>query len=201
MSIRRERGPAASSHLRARGGPGVGPRGALRESPRNATAHGVCYGRLVEAVADSSFVISLARSGLLGLIPRLPFDLVWLDVIKREAVDAGTAGGHVDATAIETATSAFTVRSTARWAGHSVDTVVVEAAAKVGLLISNDRALGRRARNLGAHWLRTADVVVLLQERRTIDAVEARAAIVALRDAKRISEGLADTYLDQIGDA
>lgn len=107
----------------------------------------------------------------------------------------------MDATAIETATSAFTVRSTARLLGHSVDTVVVEAAAKVGLLISNDRALGRRARNLGAHWLRTADVVVLLQERRTLDAVEARAAIVALRDTKRISEGLADTYLDQIGDA
>jgi hypothetical protein len=81
-----------------------------------------------------------------------------------------------------------------------VDVVVVEAAAEVGLLVSNDRALGRRARNLGAHWLRTADVVILLLACRTIDAVEARAAIVALRDAKRLSQELADAYLERIGD-
>jgi hypothetical protein len=153
----------------------------------------------MEAVADSSFLIALARAGLLGLLARLPFDLVWLDVIKRETVDSGVAGGHPDATAIEHATRRWAVRSSGRAAAWPVDAVVVAAAAQAGLLVSNDRALGRRARNLGAQWLRTADVVVLLQETGAMDAGEARAAIVALRDATRLSPELAEAYLQRIG--
>jgi hypothetical protein len=153
----------------------------------------------VEAVADSSFLISLARAGLLGLLARLPFDLVWLDVVKEEAVDSGTTGGHPDATAIQTATRTFAIRSTGRPPERPVDVIVVEAAAEAGLLVANDLALGRRARHLGAHWLRTADVVMLLHARGTLDVAETRSAIGALRDAQRLSRELADAYLEQIG--
>ena len=153
----------------------------------------------MEAVVDSSFLISLARSGLLGLLGRLPFDLVWLDAVKRETVDAGVAGGHPDAAAIESATRGLAVRPAGGAAASTVDAIVVEAAARAGLLVSNDLALGRRARNLGAHWLRTADVVVLLRETTAIDAGEACAAIAALRGAMRLSPELADAYLDRIG--
>jgi hypothetical protein len=114
-------------------------------------------------------------------------------------VDSGVAGGHPDAVAIESATRNLLVRRTGRPGASPVDAVVVEVAAQAGVLVSNDLALGRRARNLGVHWLRTADVVILLRETEAIDAGEARAAIVALRDATRISPELADAYLDRIG--
>jgi hypothetical protein len=153
----------------------------------------------VEAVGDSSFLISLARAGLLALLRRLPFELVWLEAVKRETIDAGLAGGHPDAAAIESATRGLLVRPTGPAPAASVDVIVVDAAVRAGLLVSNDLALGRRARNLGAHWLRTADVVVLLNETGGIDKGEARAAIAALRDATRISPDLAGAYLDRIG--
>lgn len=153
----------------------------------------------MEAVLDSSFLISLARAGLLDLMQRVPFDLVLLDVVKAEAITSGIASGHADAAAIETATGALAARATGRSAGRPVDAVVVEAAAKVGLLVANDLALGRRARNLGAQWLRTADVVVLLADLGRIELPAARGAIVALRDAQRITTEMADTHLGRLG--
>jgi len=73
---------------------------------------------------------------------------------------------------------------------------VVTAAREVGTLVANDLALGRRARNLGVRWLRTADLVVLGVRTSVISDGEARDAIVALRDAGRLTPELAGEYLE-----
>nr|MDQ6948409.1 hypothetical protein [Actinomycetota bacterium] len=75
---------------------------------------------------------------------------------------------------------------------------VLAAARGVGTLITNDLALGRRARNLGVRWLRTADLVVFATRASTIGAGGARDAIVALRDAGRLSHELAVEYLEEL---
>src|SRR4051794_25042452 len=95
---------------------------------------------------DSSSLISLARSGLLQLLSRVPVEAVILDVVAEESVDAGLAGGHADAAAIEEAIAGFTRRRADREV--SADAAVLAAAREVGTLIANDLALGRRARNL-----------------------------------------------------
>jgi hypothetical protein len=122
---------------------------------------------------------------------------VVLDVIQDESVRAGRAGGHPDAAAIEAALSDHRVDHAPR-EGASVDERVLAAATDVGLLISNDLALGRRARNLGASWLRTADLVIWMAGTQRLSASAAPAAIVALRDAGRISPELAGDYLEDL---
>lgn len=151
----------------------------------------------VQAVLDSSSAISLARAGLLGLIDRLPLDLVILDVVVGETVGEGLATGHADAAAIEAALETFPVRATA--GEHpSVDAAVLAEATTIGMLVCNDLALGRRARNLGVLWLRTADLVVAGREIGALGTPEARASIAALRDAGRITESLANAYLEEL---
>jgi hypothetical protein len=60
----------------------------------------------MDAVIDSSSLISLARAGLLPLL-RQPFvQPIILDAVRIETVDAGLAGSHPDAVAIEAATVA-----------------------------------------------------------------------------------------------
>jgi len=145
---------------------------------------------------DSSSLISLAKSGLLQLLSRVPIEPVILDVVAEECVDAGLARGHADAAAIEEAVAAFPRRMADR--GVSADAAVLAAARGVGTLITNDLALGRRARNLGVRWLRTADLVVLATRTSTIGAGAARDAIVALRDAGRLSHELAVEYLEEL---
>ncbi|MBM4246846.1 MAG: hypothetical protein FJ148_24145 [Deltaproteobacteria bacterium] len=153
----------------------------------------------MEAVIDASSLISFARAGLLDLLRRVPFDLVLLAEVRAEAVTSGLVSGHADAAAIEAATRPLSVRASKAGSRRPVDAVVVEAATAAGLLIANDLALGRRARNLGAQWLRSADVVVLLADLGRIDRLLARAAVVALRDASRITPELAAAYLDRLG--
>ncbi len=151
----------------------------------------------VQAVLDSSSAISLARAGLLGLIDRLQLELVILDVVVGETVGEGLVAGHADAAAIE---AAFENRPVLATSGESssADSVILAEAVTAGMLVSNDLALGRRARNLGASWLRTADLVIVAHELGSIGPSEARAAIVALRDAGRITPSLADSYLEEL---
>jgi predicted nucleic acid-binding protein len=146
---------------------------------------------------DSSSLISLARSGLLQLLSRVPVEAVILDVVAEESVDAGLAGGHADAAAIEEAIAGFPRRRGDR--DVSADAAVLSTARGVGTLVANDLALGRRARNLGVRWLRTADLVVLAYRTSAIPADEGRAAIAALRDAGRLSPELASEYLQELG--
>lgn len=54
--------------------------------------------------------------------------------------------------------------------------------------------LGRRARNLGVQWLRTADLLVA----GGLPVAEARAALVALRDSGRVTPALVDQYLEEL---
>lgn len=151
----------------------------------------------MDAVVDTSTLQSLARSGLLTLLADAPFSPVILDVVHDEAVRSGIAGGYPDAPAIEAALRDQAVQSTAQ-AGGSADDRVLTAAADVGCLISNDLALGRRARNLGATWLRTADVIVWMTRAGRIAPSAGSAAIGALRDTGRISEALAESYLEDL---
>jgi hypothetical protein len=148
------------------------------------------------AVLDSSTLISLARAGLLQMLQVLPLDLEVLDVVRNEAVDAGLAAFHPDASAIETALTRFPTTRT-RGKG-SVDEIVVRAARSSGTLVTNDRALGRRARNLGARWLRTADLVALCVRGGKMTVGEGRAAIGALLRAGRLDERLAQEYLGEL---
>jgi len=147
-------------------------------------------------VIDSSSLISLSRSGLLPLIGKLPVEFVILDVVEDESVQAGLARGHADAAAIEAAIAGLDRR--AGDPNLSPDAAVLAAARTVGTLVSNDLALGRRARNVGSRWLRTADLVVLAARTSAIDTPEARHAIIALRDASRISPELATEYLEEL---
>lgn len=150
----------------------------------------------MDAVLDTSTLVSLARGGLLALLAEAPFSPVILDVVQDEAVRSGLAGGHPDAAAIEAALDGHPVEHTAQ--GGSADDRVLAAAAGVGLLISNDLALGRRARNLGVAWVRTSDVIIWMTRADRISASAGVAAITALRDAGRISEALADSYLEEL---
>lgn len=148
-------------------------------------------------VFDSSSLISLSRSGLLGLLRRVPLEAVILDVVEDEAVGAGLARCRPDAAAIEEAIVGSPRRSGER--GMSVDAAVLAVARDVGTLVTNDLALGRRARNLGVRWLRTADLVVLATRMSILPAADGRDAIVALRDAGRVTPDLAAEYLQECG--
>ena len=139
---------------------------------------------------DSSTLISLARSALLPLLARLPLRPVVLVSVWDETVVRGRQGGHADATAIGRALSDLEPRPDP--AGRTVDDRVLAAAAQVGVLAANDLALGRRATNQGARWLRTADLVLLGHRTGTVGSVECRAAIGALHHAGRITDDIRD---------
>lgn len=156
----------------------------------------MCANVVFVPVIDSSSLISLARSGLLPLLAKLPFEPVILDVVAHESVAEGLARGHADAAAIESAISGRPRKASDR--SSSVDAAVLTAAKEVGTLVANDLTLGRRARNHGVRWLRTADLVLLASRAGIIDVPEARTAIVALRDALRITPELATAYLEEL---
>lgn len=145
---------------------------------------------------DSSSFISLARAGLLGLLGTLPFSAVLLDVVRHETVDEGISGGHPDAAAIESAVALLPSRPTTP--GLPADSAVLEAARQVGMLVTNDLTLGRRARNLGVAWMRTADLVLVAVRTGAVVAAEGRSAVVSLRDAGRLSADDADVYLGRM---
>lgn len=157
----------------------------------------VRYATFVLAVVDTSTWISCARAGLLPLVPRCGLEVVVLDVVYTEAVTEGVAAGHADATSISAALRAWP--QTPGVVGVLPDAAVLHAATETGLLVTNDLALGRRARNAGVRWLRTADLVVLAVRSDRMGAVEGMAAITALRDARRITAALAEEYLEELG--
>jgi hypothetical protein len=146
---------------------------------------------------DSSSLISLARAGLLRLLHRLPEPPRILDVVWEEVVVRGRASQHPDAFVIEAA-----LRTTPRDPSPdapTIDQAVLEAAVADGILVANDRTLGRRARSLGARWLRSADLLVLLATRRSCSREEARNGVESLWAAGRITESLRDEYLGRLG--
>ena len=150
----------------------------------------------MRAVIDTSSLISLAWAGQLDLLRALPLDVVVLDAGHPEGVVDGRARGYTDAGAIEQA-----IRVAERLVGSphaSVAEAVVVAGAAVGVVIANDQVLGRRSQNLGARWLRTADLVVLAERTGRIDHTRARGAIHALHAAGRITDQLKADYLAEI---
>ncbi len=147
-------------------------------------------------VVDSSTLISLARAGLLGVLSRLPLEVVILDVVWDEVVVAGRSGQHADAVAVEHALGGRSRRQAA--GARTVDEAVLLAARDDGILVCNDVTLGRRARNLGARWIRTADLLVLQLRSGSWSEQEAVDGIEALLAAGRISEQLRDEYLETL---
>jgi hypothetical protein len=145
-------------------------------------------------VVDSSSLISLARSGLLHLLDRSLEQLQLLDVVWDEAVTAGKAGQYADAFALETSLGTRSQHSSGP--APTVDQAVLQAAAADGTLLANDLTLGRRARNLGARWLRTADFIVLLRHTGACTLEEARSSVESLWSAGRITESLRNDYLE-----
>jgi rRNA-processing protein FCF1 len=150
----------------------------------------------MEVVLDSSTLISLAWSGQLGLLQRMPLELKVPEAVRVETVESGLAHGHVDAAAIDTAISAVEEIPTTHY--ENVDQAVLEAAVKVGVLATNDVALGRRAANNGVRWLRTADLVVLCVRTGRISHTAGTAALEALHNAGRISQKLLNDYRREI---
>jgi len=150
----------------------------------------------VRAVIDTSTWISCARAGLLTLVDHCALDVVTLDVVHAEAVTAGVAGGYADATVVEAALAGRPVTVTP--AAATPDAAVLQAADEAGLLVTNDLALGRRARNMGIAWLRTADLVIVAVRADAISESDGRDALAALRDAGRITAALAEDYLEEL---
>lgn len=150
----------------------------------------------MSAVLDSSTLISLAWAGQLGLLAKVPLECVVLDVVRVETVTAGRAGGHADATAIETAIAAL--GPVAAEPAGSVDEAVLATAVARGTLVANDLALGRRAANLGARWLRTADLVLLCVRTGSLHPTGGRAALTALHASGRLTQALLISYLEEI---
>jgi rRNA-processing protein FCF1 len=148
------------------------------------------------AVVDTSTLISCARAGLLWLLDRCELELVTLDVVWAEAVTAGVAGGYADATAVQTALAGRSVTESPD--ATTADVAVLQSAMNIGVLVTNDLALGRRARNVGVAWLRTADLVILAVRVGGISRAEGEAAVTALRDARRITAELAEDYLEEL---
>jgi hypothetical protein len=147
---------------------------------------------MTRAVIDSSTWISLARSGLLPLLSKIPVEPVLIDVVEQETIAEGLAGGHGDAQAIRDAAPPLFV--TASRGPSSTDEAVLLAAIEIGTLVANDVALGRRARSLGVLWLRSADLIVLAVRKGTVGVVEGRRAIQSLLASGRITSELADAY-------
>jgi rRNA-processing protein FCF1 len=145
-------------------------------------------------VLDSSTLISLARSGLLHVLVRLPLEFVVLDVVWDEVVVAGRSGQHADALVIEQALTGRERRKAPP--AQTADEAVLLAAADDGVLACNDVTLGRRARNMGARWVRTADLLLLLVRSGSASEQEARGGVEALFNAGRITETLRDEYLE-----
>lgn len=121
-----------------------------------------------------------------------------LDSVVEEAVAQGRVNLHADSFAIEAALDALGLDVIDAPTARSIDDAVLQAAVEAGVLLTNDLTLGRRARNLGARWLRTADLVVMLVRRSIIDASRGRAAIISLRDSARITDQLAHDYLEEL---
>lgn len=150
----------------------------------------------MRAVVDTSTWISCARAGLLPLLDRCGLDLITLDVVHEEAVAAGNAGGYADAMMIEAALQGRP--RTPAPPAPTADAAVLQAAVLAGILVTNDLALGRRARNQGVAWLRTADLVVLGVRRKNLSRADGEVALLALRDAQRITSTLAADYLEEL---
>jgi rRNA-processing protein FCF1 len=151
----------------------------------------------MRAVIDSSSWISLARAGLLGLIPAVPVEPVLLDVVQAEIVAEGRRGGHADASAITAAVADTPVMPTED-RERSIDARVLNAARRVGVLIANDLSLGRRARSLGVQWIRSADMLVIALRSGSISSAAALDGVRALEQAGRITRELADAYRDTL---
>lgn len=132
----------------------------------------------------------------LHLLARIPLDPVLLDVVWDEVVAAGISGGYADASALES--SLVGLPRIPASAGTNVDASVLAAAVDAGVLVANDLALGRRARNLGVTWLRSADLALVGVTFGAISSDEARGAIIALRDSCRITPQLAAEYLEEL---
>ena len=138
----------------------------------------------------------MARAGLLDLLDTCGLTFVLIEPVRTEAVEQGMAHGHVDATAIESRIGSWRVEPVPLYA--TVDETVLRAASTAGVLISNDLALGRRARNLGTSWLRTADLIVLSMTAGRMTREMARSAVISLRDAGRATPMLATSYLEEL---
>lgn len=150
------------------------------------------YHRYVDAVIDSSTLISLAWAGHLDLLQRSPLRLIVPAEVRKETVAEGLARGHPDAAAIDVAVAPLA--SMAAPDMRTVDEAVLYLGRSVGMLLANDVALGRRAANLGAGWLRTADYVVLCVRSGEVDATHGLAAIHALFSAGCLTAGLYEAY-------
>jgi len=150
----------------------------------------------VRAVIDTSSLVSLARAGLLDVLAACGLHFVLLGAVRGEAVESGLAHGHADAAAIEARIAGWSIEPGA--VGASVDEMVLRAASTVGVLISNDLALGRRARNQGTSWLRTADLVLLAVAAGGLTRELGRSAMLSLRDAGRLAPLLAADYLAEL---
>jgi predicted nucleic acid-binding protein len=150
----------------------------------------------VDAAVDSSTLISLAWSGQLELLDRVPLRVVIPAAVRRETVEEGLEWGYPDAAAIERAIAALPVTEGA--VAVTVDAAVLEAGRAQGVLLTNDVALGRRAANLGVHWLRTADLVMLCVRSGSIGPERGIAAVRALRSAGRLTEDLLHAYLEEL---
>lgn len=150
----------------------------------------------MQAVFDSSTLISLAWSGQLSLLQHIPVDPLIIDSVYAETVTDGLDSGHPDAAAIESALQVTERRRDP--ASGTVDEMVVAAAQEVGVVVTNDAVIGRRAATVGARWLRTADLFILALANETIDRDVCRAAIEALYGTGRITEALRTAYLKEM---
>lgn len=145
-------------------------------------------------VVDSSTLISLARSGNVGLLAESCLDFAIPDVVWDETVITGVAAGYRDAGVIEKRL-ADRPRLPSIQTG---DAGVLEAAVGADALVCDDIALGRRARSLGIRWLRTPDLVLLVVRLGEIDASEGRSSMIALREAGRLDDATARSYLGEL---
>lgn len=122
--------------------------------------------------------------------------LIVPEEVYTEAVEDGRAGGHADAAAIESAVEPLEIRASGQTG--SVDERVLYLSRRVGLLITNDVSLGRRAANLGIGWLRTADLVLACFRLGAINTDRARAALQGLHGAGRITPELLEAYSKEL---
>lgn len=151
----------------------------------------------MDAVSDSSTLISLAWAGQLDLLQRCPLRLILPAEVRQETVADGLARGHPDAAAIEVAVAPLAAMAAPDL--PTVDEAVLHLARSVGMLVTNGIALGRRAVNPGAGWLRTADLVVLCVRSGQVDSTRGRSAVHALFSAGRLTAELFEAYRKELG--
>lgn len=158
----------------------------------------------IECVVDSASLVSLAKSGLENYLGRLDWALLTVEEVFEEVVELGLQKGFLDALKAKRLFDDETIRIARespikhRQGGSTDDRVVRLAMEKRAVMLTNDVKLARKALAAGVEVLGSADICLLLKEKKRISREEFETAIARLVENQRLSDKNAEKYLEGV---